>query len=175
MPNTAFALSCAHGEARRRAAMGDDRLERAIEDGARRWFAEDRDYPAHYEPSGADFLSPALTEAELASKLLPQDEFPSWLAGFLPGITQSLLDQLFEPVIVSDQNDGQIAHLAGLNLSRAWACVAIAERLPAGDKRVRPLLASAERHAKVSLPMVSGTDYMLEHWLAAYAVLLLTA
>lgn len=174
-PNTAFSLSRAFDSALRRAEAGDDALRLAIEAAAGRWFATDRDYPAHYEPSGADFLSPALTEAELMSRLLPPDEFASWLATFLPGLSAGNPPALFEPATVSDGSDGQLAHLHGLNMSRAWALIAIAERLPAGDERTARLVAAAERHAAAALPHVAGSDYMVEHWLAAYATLLLSA
>jgi Protein of unknown function (DUF2891) len=100
--------------------------------------------------------------------------FADWLSRFLPGIAESEPTNLFEPATVSDSSDGQIAHLHGLNLSRAWAFTAIAAHLPAGDARSDPLLAAAERHAEAALPFVSGSTYMVEHWLAAYATLLLS-
>jgi len=173
-PNTAFALSRAWDFATQRAERGDDGLLAAIQEAARRLFAGDTDYPAHYEPSGADFLSPALTEAELMSRVLSETEFAGWLGRFLPGISAARPEALFQPALVSDATDGQIAHLEGLNLSRAWAFTAIAARLPADDPRVPPLQVAAARHAEASLPHVSGGDYMTEHWLAAYATLLLS-
>lgn len=171
--NTAFGLARSWGWALRQAEQGDDTLREAIREAGVRLFAGDTDYPAHYEPSGADFLSGALAEAELMSMLLPVDEFTSWLTGFLPGIAMSQPEVLFHPVVVSDTSDGQLAHLAGLNLSRAAAFVAIADILPEGDDRIEPMLSAAERHANASLEQAAGSDYMLEHWLAAYAVLLL--
>ncbi len=173
-PNTAFALSRAWDYAMLRAERGDNGLLAAIQEAALRLFGDDIDYPAHYEPSGADFLSPALTEAELMSRLLSEAEFAGWLGRFLPGISTEQPGALFQPALVTDATDGQIAHLEGLNLSRAWALTAIAARLPAGDPRRPVLQAAAERHAAASLPSVSGTNYMLEHWLAAYATLLLS-
>jgi hypothetical protein len=146
----------------------------AIRTAATGWFAADTDYPAHYEPSGADFLSAALAEAELMSRLLAPADFPGWLERFLPGLAGSRPEALFRPATVSDASDGQLAHLHGLNLSRAWAFVALADRLPAGDARIAPMLAAAERHAEASLSQVAGSDYMVEHWLAAYATLLLS-
>ncbi len=131
--------------------------------------------PARYEPSGADFLSPALAEAELMSRLLGPAAFPAWLGRFLPGLADGRPAALFRPAVVADANDDQIGHLHGLNLSRAWAFVALAGRLPAADPPVAPLLEAAERHAEASLPHVAGGDYLLEHWLAAYATLLLSA
>ena len=172
-PNTAFGVSRALDHAGWRADRGDGALRDAIALAADQWFGRDADYPAHYEPSGADFLSPALCEAELMARLLPPDAFPGWLGRFLPGIAAGSPAALFHPATVSDSTDGQIAHLHGLNLSRAWGFVRLAGHLPAGDARADPLLAAAERHAAAALPHVVGGDYMTEHWLAAYATLLL--
>lgn len=172
--NTAFALSRSLAYARWRAALGEGALLGAITDASRRWFLKDADYPAHYEPSGADFLSPALCEAELMSTLLEPGEFPAWLKGFLPGLEDARPNVLLEPAAVSDATDGQIAHLHGLNLSRAWALASVARALPAGDRRIAVMEAASERHAAASLPHVCGSHYMLEHWLAAYATLLLS-
>lgn len=172
-PNTAFALSRCYDTARRRAEHGDDLLLSTIQEMASRWFEGDVEYPAQYEPSGADFLSPALTEAELMSRILPPNEFPGWLDRFLPAIASGQPKSLFDPAVVADSRDGHMAHLYGLNLSRAWAFTRLAERLPSGDARVAQMLAAAERHAQQALPYVTGSDYMVEHWLAAYATLLL--
>jgi hypothetical protein len=172
--NTAFGLSRCYDHAAWRAANGERSLLTAIHESATRWFLDDVDYPAHYEPSGADFLSAALCEAELMSRILKPSEFPHWLERFLPGLPEGYPESLFQPVVVSDSTDGQIAHLHGLNLSRAWAFTALAARLPANDSRILPLLESAEHHASASLPHVVGSDYMVEHWLACYATLLLS-
>ncbi len=173
-PNTAFGLSRSYDHAQLLAEGGDDALLAAIHESADRWFTGDEDYPARYEPSGSDFLSPALSEAELMSRVLGPSEFPGWLERFLPDIAEEQPETLFRPAVVSDPTDGQIAHLHGLNLSRAWAFTALAGRLPAEDPRISSLLDAAERHADASLPHVVGEDYMLEHWLAAYATLLLS-
>jgi hypothetical protein len=173
-PNTAFSLSRAYDHAVHLGANGDNALLSAIQDATARFFWDDTDYPARYEPSGADFLSPALTEAELMSRVLDSAMLSNWLERFLPNIEKAEPLELFEPVTVSDPTDGQIAHLHGLNLSRAWAFTALAERLPEDDPRIEPMLAAAERHAEASLPFVAGSDYMVEHWLAAYATLLLS-
>jgi Protein of unknown function (DUF2891) len=172
--NSAFALSVALPFAARQARAGRPELEAAIEAKALGWFAEDTDYPGGYEPSGHDFLSPALTEAELMSRLLAQPEYVDWLAAFLPGIADGEPASLFEPAVVSDASDGQIAHLHGLNASRAYCWRRIAESLPPGDARIAPALAAARVHLGAALPHVVGDDYMVEHWLAAYAVLALT-
>lgn len=173
--NSAFALTCALPEATRRAGGGDDALLGAITTAATRWFVEDTDYPAHYEPSGADFLSAGLCEAALMSRLLPGDAFETWLSRFLPGLADGRPAAIFTPAIVSDSSDGQMAHLHGLNLSRAWAFVVLADALPGGDSRREPLLRAAERHADAALPHVAGSHYMVEHWLAVYAMWLLSA
>ena len=172
--NSAFGLSVALPFAARQAQAGRPELAAAIEAKALDWFAGDTDYPAGYEPSGHDFLSPALTEAELMSRLLAQPEYADWLAAFLPGIADGEPATLFTPAIVADASDGQIAHLHGLNASRAYCWRRIAESLPDGDARIAPALAAARTHLDAALPHVIGDDYMVEHWLAAYAVLALT-
>jgi hypothetical protein len=169
-PNSAFGLSRSLAYAR----AFDPALLAAIDEAARRWFAGDRDYPGGYEPSGADFLSPALVEAELMAALLDPPGFAEWLARFLPGIAEGVPAALFTPAEVSDETDGQIAHLHGLNLSRAWCWRRLAEALPAQDPRVPVMREAVVRHTDASLDRVAGHDYMVEHWLAAYAVLLLT-
>jgi hypothetical protein len=173
-PNSAFALSIALPFAARQAQAGNPDLAAAIETKALGWFADDADYPGGYEPSGHDFLSPALTEAELMSRLLARPEFADWLAAFLPGITDGEPATLFAPAVVSDTSDGQIAHLQGLNASRAYCWRRIAESLPTGDARIGPALAAARTHLDAALPHVIGDDYMVEHWLAVYAVLALS-
>jgi hypothetical protein len=172
--NSAFGLSATLPFAARQAQAGRPELAAAIEAKALGWFAGDTDYPGGYEPSGHDFLSPALTEAELMSRLFAQPEFADWLAAFLPGIADGEPAPLFTPAVVSDASDGQIAHLHGLNASRAYCWRRIAESLPDGDARTAPALAAARTHLDAALPHVTGEDYMVEHWLAAYAVLALT-
>jgi hypothetical protein len=172
--NSAFGLSVALPFAARQAQAGRPELAATIEAKALSWFAGDKDYPAGYEPSGHDFLSPALTEAELMSRLLAQPEFADWLAAFLPGIANREPAPLFTPAVISDASDGQIAHLHGLNASRAYCWRRIAESLPDGDARIAPALAAARTHLDAALPHAIGDDYMVEHWLAAYAVLALS-
>ena len=158
-PNGAFGLLMALPAARRAA------VAEMLTEAATRWFGDDTGAPVHWEPSGSDFLSPSLVEAVLMSEVLPA--FPAWLDGFLPeGVA-------FRPALVSDASDGQTAHLHGLNLSRAWCLRRLADALPADDARVPALRASAAEHAAAAMPHVSGSDYMVEHWLAAYALLYL--
>lgn len=173
-PNSAFGLSRALPYAGVRAGAGDRALLDAITGAAGRWFGRDTDYPGAWEPSGADFLSAALVEAELMVSLLPAERFVPWLDAFLPGLADREPAALFTPAVVADSTDGQIAHLHGLNASRAWCWLRIAESLPGGDRRIDPMLAAAQEHAAAALPHVAGDDYMVEHWLVAYAVLLLT-
>ncbi len=173
--NSAFGLARALPWARRLADTGDPQLLSAITRAAERWFRADVDYPAQLEPGGSDFLSPALAEAELMLGVLDPDAFDAWMARFLPGLAQSRPVGLFQPAIVSDAGDGQTAHLHGLNLYRAFVYRRLAAALSVGDPRRAILLASAGVHAQASLGAVSGSDYMVEHWLAAYAVLFLSA
>ena len=173
-PNSAFGLSRALPHATARARSGDSALLDAITAKASDWFGADMLYPGAWEPSGHDFLSPALTEAELMAQILPLEEFASWLGVFLPGISRGEPASLFTPVTVSDPSDGQFAHLHGLNASRAWCWRRLAESLPDGDPRIGSALAAARAHAAAALPHVVGDDYMVEHWLAAFAVLMLS-
>lgn len=168
--NTAFGLVLAwEAIARERPALLELVRERAMT-----WFADDTEYPARYEPSGADFLSAALTEAVLIGRVLEPDAYPAWLEAFLPGIADGQPDALFTPAVVTDASDGQIAHLHGLNLSRAWGFLWIAGHLPTGDARIDTLERAARDHAAASLHEVSGSHYMVEHWLSAYATLALS-
>lgn len=168
--NSAFGLSRALPYARLR----EPKLAEAIRAAALRWFVDDVDYPGGYEPSGADFLSPALTEAELMAAVAPPADFAGWLGRFLPELAAGRPAALFTPAEVSDPTDGQIAHLHGLNLSRAWCWRRLAETLPDDDPRVPVLRAAVQAHADASLDVATGSDYMVEHWLAAYAVLLVS-
>jgi hypothetical protein len=173
-PNSAFGMSRALPYALDRARSGKPDLATAITDRAGDWFGTDIEYPGGYEPSGHDFLSPALAEAELMAQILPGEQFSGWLGAFLPGIAVGGPEALFTPAVVSDSSDGQIAHLHGLNASRAWCWRRLAESLPQGDPRIGRALEAARRHADAALPHVVGDHYNVEHWLAAYAVLLLS-
>jgi hypothetical protein len=172
--NSAFGMSRALDYAEARACTGDRALLDAITAKAYAWYAADTLYPASWEPSGSDFLSPALTEAELMARIMPDWEFGAWLSIFLPGIAGCEPKTLFTPAVVSDVGDGQIAHLHGLNASRAWCWRRIAESLPADDPRIAPAVTAARDHAGAALPHVIGDDYNVEHWLACYAVLMMS-
>ena len=172
--NSAFALCRAVPYARAAAADGRSELFSAISDAAVRWYGNDVEYPASWEPGGSDFLSPALAEAELiASIASPASAFRDWLGLFLPGLAEGRPAGLLTPAVVTDPSDGQGAHLHGLNLYRAHAFGLLAEHLETDDPRQAVLREARTAHAATSLPAVAGGGWMLEHWLAAYAVLLL--
>jgi hypothetical protein len=166
--NSAFALALARDYA---VASRDDALLGLLWEKAVDWYGQDRDCQA-WEPGGDEFLSPALMEAECMRRLLPAAQWLDWFDGFLPGLGQGRPATLFRLATVSDRTDGKIAHLDGLNLSRAWCGRNLASALPAGDPRRAALEAAAEAHLAASLPHVAG-DYMGEHWLASFAVLAL--
>jgi hypothetical protein len=167
--NTAFALALAAVYAE---TSGDAGLAALLRETARRWYLLDRSCQV-WEPSGDDFLSPALVEAECMRRLLPAGEHRIWLAGFLPLLAERSPPGLFEPAVVSDRTDGKIAHLDGLNLSRAWCWRGVAAALAEDDPTRALALQAAERHLSAALPHVAG-DYMGEHWLASFALLALT-
>lgn len=166
--NSAFALVLAERYAR---IGGDPALMTLLQDRARRWFCGDRAAQA-WEPSGDDFLSSTLIEALAMQRLLPEPAFATWFAAFLPDLDQRRPESLFAPAQVSDRSDGKIAHLDGLNLSRAWTMRALADALPVGAAR-EALEQSAADHLGAAIGEVAG-DYMGEHWLATYATLALT-
>ena len=172
--NSAFGLARSLPWARYLASQGDERLLTSIQQIALRWYGEDRDYPAHYEPGGSDFLSPALTEVDLMSLVLEREAFFTWLDRFLPGLWDGYPRSLFQPAHVSDARDGQLAHLHGLNLYRAFVWKQLCETLPPGDRRITHLEAASRAHAQASMDAVTGSDYMVEHWLACYATLYLS-
>jgi hypothetical protein len=169
--NSAFGLVFALDHAR---AVGNVALEALCSERAHSWFAADRDAPAVWEPSGADFLSPALIEAELMRRVLPPQEFAAWLDGFLPGLGTREPDTLFTPAEVSDRTDPFIVHLDGLNLSRAWCLRGIASSLAESDRRSAILRNAAAVHLTAGMSGLVGGNYMGEHWLATFATLALT-
>ncbi len=168
--NTAFALRLAIDYAE---GTGDLRLADLLRSKALAWYGRDRDCQA-WEPSQDEFLSPALMEAECMRRLLPEAEFRDWFAGFLPRAGKGEPATLFEPAVVSDRTDGKIAHLDGLNLSRAWCWRGIAAALPDRSPVRGRAIDATDRHLEAALPHVTG-DYMGEHWLASFALLALRA
>jgi hypothetical protein len=164
--SSAFALALAHRYAPFAADAG---FAGALAEAAIRWFVADAD-ARPFEPSGVDFLSPTLMEAELMRLSLPTEEFAAWFAAFMPRLSEGEPASLFKPPVVSDRTDGQIAHLDGLCLSRAWCWRHLAEAAPAALKP--RLQTAAERHLDAALPHLAD-HYMGEHWLASFALLAL--
>jgi hypothetical protein len=148
----------------------DEPLTHQLRDRARHWFGADRDCQA-WEPGGDEFLSSALTEALCMARMEPA-LFPQWFAEFLPRMSRREPVALYTPAIVSDRGDGKIAHLDGLNLSRAWCWRSIAPLLPSGERAIAQ--DAADTHLSAALPHIAG-DYMGEHWLASFALLALLA
>ncbi len=170
-PNTAFGLAFALDYAR---SVGDERLRKLVEERSRGYFEKDVGIPAAWEPDGADFFSPSLVEADLMRRVLPPAEFQAWFRHFLPDVARGEPGTLLTPARVTDRSDPQLVHLDGLNLSRAWCMRGIAGALPKDDPARRVLVESAARHAEAALPHVASGDYAGEHWLASFAVYLLS-
>jgi hypothetical protein len=170
-PDAAFALGQFLDYAR---IVGNQELEQLVVARANAYYAKDRDYNSEYEPSGEDFFSPSLNEADLMRRILPQAEFAQWLTAFLPDLKVNSKSKLLQPVIVSDVTDGKLVHLAGLDLSRAWCMQGIIQGLPSNDPRVGLLKRSAVEHAKIGLGYVFSGHYEGEHWLGTFAVYALT-
>src|ERR1043166_2683228 len=170
-PNTAFGLAFALDYARR---IGDKKLDALIVERSRTYFGSDVNYPAAWEPGGEDFFSPALIESDLMRRVLQQREFATWFHRFLPGIARNQPKQLLQPAVVTDRADPKLVHLDGLNLSRAWCMRSIAAALPASDPARKILARSATAHAQAALPYIASGNYEGEHWLASFAVYLLT-
>jgi hypothetical protein len=168
--NTAFALALAYEYSN---AAEDDDLAHLIRKKARAWYGGDADCQA-WEPGGDDFLSSALIEAECMRRVMEPAEFRDWFDRFLPRVAHREPSALFYPVSVSDRADGKIAHLDGLNLSRAWCWRTIASSWSDSDPRTSVAHETAEDHLRASLPHVAG-DYAGEHWLATFALLAVLA
>ncbi|RYD27637.1 MAG: DUF2891 domain-containing protein [Verrucomicrobiaceae bacterium] len=166
--NTAFGLSFALDYAR---VAGHRELEALIVSRAKEYFGHDINYPASWEPGGEDFFSPALMEADLMRRVLEPAEFMVWWGRFLPVLPPALLT----PAVVSDRGDPKIVHLDGLNLSRAACLWELSTVFPEGDPRRSQLSEAAVRHAASSLPHVASGDYAGEHWLASFAVWMLSS
>jgi hypothetical protein len=165
-PNTAFSLDLALDYAR---TTKNPAFESLILERAHTWFGRDRNGPLAWEPGGEDFLSPCLEEAALMSRVLPRAGFRRWLDGFLPTLAAGLA-----PAVVSDRTDPKIVHLDGLNLSRATALHRIAAALGSKDARAARLNHMADQHARASLPHLASGSYEGEHWLATFAVRMLS-
>jgi hypothetical protein len=134
---------------------------------ARKFYATDRNCPLSYEPSGEDFLSPCLAEADAMRRVLPPKAYAEWLTKFMPRMT-------LRPAVVTDPSDPKLAHLDGLNLSRAWMLDGIASGLPKGDARIKQLREASKAHADAGLASVTGEHYEGGHWLGSFATYLVT-
>jgi hypothetical protein len=170
-PNTAFGLAFALDYAR---AAGHKPLRELVEKRSREYYGRDAEIPARWEPDGADFFSPSLMEADLMRRVLSARDYQDWVRRFLPGLAKGEPKSLFVPATVTDRSDPQIVHLDGLNLSRSWCMRGIAAALPADDPAQKVLDEAAARHAEAALRHVASGDYAGEHWLASFAVYLLS-
>ena len=166
---TAFALGLALDWAR---ITGDDVFETLVVERATALYGNDQDCPIHYEPSGADFLSPCLGEADLMCRVMTPGVFADWLSQFLAIPSEG---NWLTPAIVSDRSDPHIVHLDGVNLSRAWMLEGIASALPPSDPRQSVILASASAHREAGIEGVSPEHYAGSHWLGSFATYLITA
>jgi hypothetical protein len=169
--DSAFALAQILDYAR---LVGDRETETLIVERSRQYYLNDTDYPVRYEPSGEDFFSSGLNEADLMRRILSTDEFSAWLDDFFPTLRDGLLGNLLSPAEVSDITDGKLVHLAGLNFNRAWTMNGVASALPADDPRAVLLRTTANAHTKAGLQYVFSGQYEGEHWLATFAVYVLT-
>jgi hypothetical protein len=149
----------------------DHEAQEFFEQRARELYLKDTSCPLDYEPSGEDFLSPCLAEADLMRRLLKPDHYATWLASFLP---QARSEEWIVPAVVTDPSDGKLAHLDGLNLSRAWMLEGIADGLPPTDPRLDDLRAAAAAHREAGLAAVTGKHYEGGHWLGSFATYLMT-
>jgi hypothetical protein len=168
--NTAFALAHALDYARQ---VGDETLAAAIAARARAYYGADRDCPLAYEPSGEDFVSPCLAEADLMRRVLSPAELPGWLDDFLPAADSPAFRRLLTPPEPKDRKDPRIGHLIGLCFHRAWGLAGLAAALPDDDPR-RPLFERlADLHRAEGLRQMEDSGYGGEHWLASFAILAL--
>jgi hypothetical protein len=165
---TAFGLGLMLDWARSR---GDASFAALIERKAREFYLGDRSCPLRYEPSGEDFLSPCLGEADLMRRVLAPAQFAPWLQAFLPQVGAR---GWLKPAVVTDRSDPKLAHLDGLNLSRAWMLEGMAAGLAVRDPRVAALLAAARAHRAEALPAITGQYYEGGHWLGTFATYLAT-
>jgi hypothetical protein len=152
----------------------DEEMVTLVKGTSLRFYLEDRACPLSYEPSGQDFLSPCIAEADLMRRILPPKQFAVWLNEFLPEIPIDGASEWLPVGVVTDRADGKLAHLDGLNLSRAWMLEGIVAGLPEDDPRRPALRAAADTHAEVGLASVTGEHYEGGHWLGSFATYLVT-
>jgi hypothetical protein len=153
---------------------GDEEMERLIVERSKAFHMNDVNCPLAYEPSGEDFLSPCLMEADLMRRILTPTEFNDWFTKFMPHVPTDGSADWLAPGIVKDITDGKLVHLDGVNSSRAWNLYNIARALPEGDPRRASLVAAAKVHADTGVAAVSDEHYAGSHWLASFATYLMT-
>ena len=168
---SAFAFGLMYDWARE---VGDTEMQTLITQRSMAFHKQDVNCPISYEPSGEDFLSPCLMEADLMRRILTPKDFSNWLTDFLPSIPNNGSANWLEPGIVKDASDGKLVHLDGVNSSRAWNLYNIARALPKGDSRKPALVAAAKVHAETGVAAVSDQHYSGSHWLASFATYLMT-
>ncbi len=168
---TAFALGLVMDWAQ---TVGDDEMASLVRRKALEFHGDERDAPLAFEPSGQDFLSPVLGVSDLMRRVLQPDDFADWLSSYLPSIPVDGDGEWLEIALVSDRSDGKLAHLDGLNLSRAWMLEGTAGGLPEDDARRASLLSAARRHGDAGLKAVTGEHYEGGHWLGSFATYLAT-
>jgi hypothetical protein len=168
---TAFAFALILDWAR---IVGDGEMVNLLHERIGELYLSDQGCPLHYEPSGQDFLSPCLAEADLVRRILEPTTFAEWLGRFLPTIPSTAGESWLEPAVVTDPTDPKLAHLDGLNLSRAWMLEGIASGLGEDDPRLGALHRAARRHRESGLKAVTGEHYEGGHWLGSFATYLVT-
>lgn len=168
---TAFAVGLMLDWAR---ATGEKEFAALLEDRIRQFYLPDRNCPLAYEPSGEDFVSPCLAEADAVRRVLSPETFAAWLGPFLPTIAMEGTIGWIEPAVVTDPTDGKLVHLDGLNLSRAWMLDGIASGLPPSDPRLASLTAASKAHGDSGIKAVSGAHYEGGHWLGSFATYYVT-
>src|SRR5262245_1400680 len=168
---TAFALGLLVDYAH---LSGNQKLAELAVSKTKQFYLNDKSCPLSYEPSGEDFLSPCLGEADLMRRVLPSPEYARWLRTFMPQLPRSGGGKWLQPVVSPDPSDPKLAHLDGLNLSRAWMLEGIASGLPRNDRRLPSIVATAEAHKQAGVAAVTGEHYEGGHWLGSFAVYLVT-
>jgi len=168
-PNTAFGIAFALDYA---VKTKNEKFESLLKERALAYYGNDKNYDPKWEPGGEDFFSPALMEADLMRRILNTDEFIKWFNEFIPGLDAAV--NLLEPAVVTDRTDPKLVHLDGLNLSRAWCMFGIAAQMPESNPLKKILSASAQKHSEAGLSNIASGSYEGEHWLASFAVYLLS-
>jgi len=148
----------------------DSAMQSLLREKAAQFYVGDRACPLAYEPSGQDFLSPCLAEADFMRRILAPREFAGWLTNFLPAVPRDGSTSWLAVALITDRSDPKLAHLDGLNLSRAWMLEGIARGLPPEDRRIASLHATAARHRDASLGAVTSEHYVGSHWLGTFAL-----